>query len=90
MSQQNSAEDLFSMLFTQKTFDQSSNQQSINLPYIIMNMVKNAANIDKNHSTFYIEIIDGREIHHKVDFDSPRTKEAAAQVGLTFKECVLR
>ena len=37
---------------------------------------------------YYIEYESGKRIRHKLDFNSPRTKEAAAQLGITFEDCV--
>ncbi len=35
----------------------------------------------------YLECDTGRTIRHRLDFDSPRTVEAAAQLGITFEDC---
>ena len=39
---------------------------------------------------YYFEYNAGRRIRHKMDFNSPRTCEAAAQLGLTFSDCLLK
>ena len=38
----------------------------------------------------YYEFNAGRKIKRKLDFNSPRTSEAAAQLGLTFKDCLTK
>ena len=36
----------------------------------------------------YVEHNGSRLIRHKLDFNSPRTSEAGAQLGITFEDCV--
>ena len=38
----------------------------------------------------YTDSTTGKNIYHKLDFSSPRTSEAAEQIGITFKDCILR
>ena len=35
----------------------------------------------------YVEYNKGKPIKHKVNFDSPRTAEAASQLGISFEDC---
>ena len=37
---------------------------------------------------YYNEWNAGKETSHKLDFDSPRTMEAAAQLGINFDDCL--
>jgi hypothetical protein len=41
-----------------------------------------------DRTLYYIEFEAGRKIRRKVDFNSPRTTKAAAQIGLTFDDCI--
>ncbi len=44
----------------------------------------------KERSLVYIEHNGIRDSKHILDFNSPRTKEAAVQLGLTFEDCLKR
>lgn len=37
---------------------------------------------------FYVEQVRGHYYRHKMDFNSPRTLEAAAQLGITYEDCI--
>ena len=39
---------------------------------------------------YYREEYNGKLVKRKLDFDSPHTKEAAAQSGVTFEDCILK
>jgi len=45
-------------------------------------------NEDNRRVIPFVEYIRGKSINHKIDFDSPRTAEAAAQLGITYGECL--
>ena len=44
----------------------------------------------KDRTLVYLEHNGIRDTKHVLDFNSPRTKEAALQLGLTFEDCVKR
>ena len=45
-------------------------------------------NSNKDLSLYYVESTTGKPVKHKMDFNTPRTKEAAARAGITFEDCV--
>ena len=62
-------------------------------------------NISKNHSTLltnqwnneinnkcliYAEEHKGKEINYRLDFNSPRTKDAVEQLGICFEDCIMK
>ena len=38
----------------------------------------------------FLEQVNGKVVRRKIDFNTPRTREAAASVGITYEECVKR
>jgi len=69
----------------------SSQNDNIGLPFIIMNMVNKAASMDKaKYCLSFTENISGTNVKRRIDFQSPRTKDAAARLGITFEDCVLK
>ena len=51
---------------------------------------KSPNNAENERIVRYIEYVNGKIVRHALDFNSPRTKEAAAQIGATFSDCVIK
>ena len=47
-------------------------------------------NPDEPRILFFIDYDSGKRIKYRLDFNSPRTKKAAGQLGLTYEDCLTR
>ena len=45
---------------------------------------------DSQRIATYVLKLNGQTIYHKLDFNSPRTREAAGQIGISYDDCVLK
>ena len=46
------------------------------------------AKIKEERVIYYTEYDLGKLVKHRLDFNSPRTKDAAARLGLTYEDCI--
>ena len=53
-------------------------------------MNRRFSHIEKKYILHYNDTLCGRKIIRVLNFNSPRTKEAAARIGLTFEDCVVK
>lgn len=47
-------------------------------------------NIEQPRILAFIDYDSGKRIRYKLDFNSPRAKKAAAQLGITYEDCITR
>jgi hypothetical protein len=52
------------------------------------NSIPEAVPVAKDRVVMYVEHNGSRYIRHMLNFDSPRTAEAAAQLGITYEDCL--
>ncbi len=53
-------------------------------------MSMESATANRDLSIYYIETDTGKPVRHRLDFNTPRTREAAGQIGITYEDCVVR
>ena len=67
-----------------------------NFPFIMMSFLASRVSRitteddNKEYALIYIENLKGKEIYHRVDFGSPRTKQIASQLGISYEDCILK
>lgn len=77
------------LIDARQCFNSTKHSTSINLD-MMMCTPGNFVKKPETNAISYIEICGGRRIRHKLDFNSPRTAEAAALLGITFEDCLYK
>lgn len=55
------------------------------------NHMKSLSEVDqKSQCVIYTELINGASIQRRLNFDSPRTKDALAKLGISCKDCIAK
>ena len=46
--------------------------------------------LENTKEIYYKELLNGNYVKRYLNFDSPRTKEAALQIGITYEDCIMK